>query len=557
MKVVNLTKCLAYAFLGTLLLLIIIVLLVLSPLGVSTLVSIANDQSGVIIEDSSGSFYSEVSLSKVRFSNPQIMIKGDVVKLDMGLNCLFAGKACIDNISARNLEVVLLEDTSPPAVSESTAQYIELPFAAYLNRFALDQLSIYTQKTDAQKSLLAKLLKVNAKASMHKALVVDELNVKDATIVMASPSAPEEKTNAEPISNTGEHWIELLKNAQYTPIALRNVFVPINARVEQIAIAKLCLLQGEAFCTEQTQINGNINAQKLTANIVTNPQNQIASSISLKAKVDFADGFSHDINLVLLPNAKVSSKKAESVVINLVGKINDISLTMNSAKAKNRLLTLSAQFDVSKPALPLNIELAVNNYQTTLSAWLPELNIPISRLTASIAGNTQAYELNAAANIDTEQVSEISLAGTVSLSDKFFTISEFKTSGNLGNLKASLQAKLTKFAGTDGVSLTSAIGFNKLQIKPLVPQIDSQLNGNLSVNASITPTQFWGELNCRKVQGLLQGLNLSLLCDVSVNKAGLVNVKSFTLIQGKNRVQGNGHFELPSGLHTSDLNSSS
>lgn len=564
MKALSLTKYIAYAFLGILTLSVLAILLALSPVGVNILVNIANNQAGLTIHKASGSFYSQVSLGKVSYSNSQIQVMGDAIRFDIDLNCLFEGEVCIENISARRFEVVLLEDTNPNTASKPLIEYIELPIAAYLNRLSLEQLTVYTQKTAAQKSLLAELLEVNLSAHMHQSLVVNELSVKDATVVVASQSATEEQTSTEPTKNSVEHWIEMLKNVQYRPIMVPEVFVPLNAEVKKLAITKFCLQQVELtsaakpefLCTDQTQISGVINRQKVTANIATNPQNQIASSVALKAKVDFADAFSHYINLSLLPNAKLTSTKAEPVVITILGKVSDTSLTISSPKVSNSLLTLSAQLDVTKPSFPLNVELAANNYQTMLRAWFPDFNVPISSLAASVNGNTQAYKLNISANIDTAQASEISLTGVISLSDKFLNISQLKTSGDVGNLNANLQAKLTQFAGADGVSLTSSIGFRNLQVKPLVPQIDSQLNGNISVNASITPTQLWGDLNCSKVQGVLQGVNLSLLCDVAINKAGLVNIKSFTLTQGKNRVAGKGQFELPLGLNTSNLHSS-
>jgi translocation and assembly module TamB len=561
-RTVHFTKALAFAFLGVLVLSMIIILLALSPLGVNTLVNIANNQDGVTIENPSGSFYSQVRLGKVRFNNPQIQVIADVVNLDLGLKCLFAVEACIDNLSARRLDVVLIEDTIPNPPPEALTQYIELPIAAYLNRLSLDRLSVYTQKIDQQKVLLAEVGSVNASVSMHKALRVNELTVNDAVVILPSQlDAREQTKKAESAqSNTrAVHWINLLNTVQYTPVVLPNVFVPINVELKKVALAKFCVKQliAKDLCTTNTQISGNIQQQKLVVTIATSPQAQVVSNINLHATLDLADDFSHSVNVLLKANQKLSSKNAESIAISLVGKVNGTELSVSSPKASDEILALSAQFDITKTSLPLNIALSANNYQQTLAAWLPQINLPVAGVKASINGTSQVYKLTASANIDSEQASDINLVGALSLTDKYFTLSQLQTSGDVGQLNASLYTKLTQFAGINGVSLTSEIGFKNLQVKPLIAQVDSQLNGSISVNANITAEQLWGEVNCKKVQGLLQGLSISLQCDVAINKAGLVHIKSFALEQGKNRVAGNGKFELPWAVNNGDLNAAS
>jgi translocation and assembly module TamB len=555
MNIVSFTKYLAYGFLSILALLVVLILLAMSPLGVSALVNIANKQEGVSIEDPSGSFYSEITVSKVRFNNAQIELAVDSLALDLGLSCMFAGKACIDSISAQHVDVVLIENTKPSPESEPLTEYIELPLAAHLESFYLKRLTVSQQSATGNKTQLAALDKINISLSMHKTFVLKELSIENALVVLPSEPTNDENAIAEQNIDVGEHWIKLLKQAEYVPIALPEIFVPINGEIQKVTLANLCVEQLEAICTEKTHINAKIHKQKLTANIVTQPQNQIVSNIDLRTKVDFSEAFSHDIKLTLKANAKKTSSSAQALTVQLIGDVNNTRFSINSPKASNSIISLTAKQDVTEQSLPLHIELNASNYYKVVSAWLPNVEVPMSELNLLLDGNTEAYQFEASVLLDTEQTGKINLAGEASLTNKYFNISDLSTTGELGKLKASVETKLSQLNSIDTVVIASDIGFKNLQVKPLVPEVDSQLNGSIKLNANVTQQALWGKLNCAELGGKLQGFDLSLLCDVSISKAGLVNVKSLSLKQGKNTIEGKGKFELPSGLNTSEFSS--
>ena len=182
MKAVNLSKYLAYFFLAIIALLVLIVMLAFSPIGVNALVSIANKQEGVKIENASGSFYSKVTLGKLTFDNPQISINADQISLDIGLNCLFVGEACVDQFTARNVDITLLENDEITAPSAPVTDYIELPLIATLEKFAIEKINIYTKSIEEKRQKLAELSKISANISMHKVLKVNTLSIGEANV---------------------------------------------------------------------------------------------------------------------------------------------------------------------------------------------------------------------------------------------------------------------------------------------------------------------------------------------------------------------------------------
>lgn len=552
MKVSSLSKYAAYFFLGILAFLLAAILLLLSPVGVGTMVSLANDQEGVLIENASGSFYSEVTLGKVSFINEQIELSGELVKLDIGLNCIFAGEACIDNFSARNLDIVLKENNVESEASEPISEYIELPLAAYVHKFSIQRLQLYSQKIASEKVLLTKLERIQTSLSMHKNLLLNEFSVNDISIIAANEDANTQQNPPQEKVPT-EDWIEMLKNAKYEPIILPEVFIPINAEINNVSFKKVCVEQATPLCLLNTQMNATINKQKITFNAKTQAENQLLSAVDLKAKLNLAENFSHDINISVLPNTKLTVSNAQGLKLSLVGSLTSTRLAVNSPKVPEPIISLTSDVDIGDDKLPVDIKLSAKNYQQITNAWLPQTAIPVSAVNVLIKGNVDAYQLSSSLKVDNEQAGELKLVADISLNDKYIKLKELKSSGDIGELSASLEAKLSQFEGKDGVAVLTNIAFNKLQLKPLLPNFDTNLQGNINLAASVTATKLWGQLNCKNVEGSFQGYDLSMLCDVVISKSGLVDVNALDLHQGKNHVTAKGTFELPYGINTSEL----
>lgn len=550
-KALNISKYIAYFFLGVIALLVLLIMLALSPIGISTLVDVANKQEGITIKNASGSFYSEVQLGGFIYNNPQININSSQVTLDIGLNCLFEGKVCIDQFSARNIDITLIESDEVTELSSPLSTYIELPAAGFLEKLAIEKLNIYSQAIQAEKQKLAMLSKINATLSMHKVLKIESFSVGEANVFL--PSDKHTAISALPSSLVSEHWIKLLKNYEFQAIDIPPIFVPINAYIEKVSLAKLCIHQAQSLCTLKTQINASISQQMLNANIVTKPEQQLAASINLKASIDLANAFKHNIALMVLPNVALTSKRAQSLVMKVNGMLTHSELVISSGTQVNNIVQMNAKANIDQQTLPLNIEVNAKNYLPVLSGWLPSIELPINALSAKIEGDIDSYKVSATINVESEKTSKIDLVGQLSIRNKRLDISELKTSGDLGKLNARILANLTQINDQDGVNIESSIGFNNVQLKPLVPAVDSQLNGLISLKASVTPKQLWGSLHCSEINGKLQGLNLSFLCDVKVDKNGLLKINSFVLSQGENRIVGKGQFELPNGLNTNAL----
>jgi translocation and assembly module TamB len=548
---VNISKYFAYFFLNSVAIIVLVIMFVLSPLGVSTLVSFANKQDGITIENVSGSFYSEVKLTKLSVITPQINIQGKQVYVDIGLNCLFEGKACIEQFGARNIDITLIESDEDKAPSEPLTDYIELPFGALLEKFAIEKLTVYIKPSGEDKQKTAELSKISASVSMHKTLNLRAMTIADIQLFLPIDTQTSPKETM--VADESMHWIKSLKEYEFQAIEIPEVFVPINANISKFSVGKFCIHQSQIVCTLQTQLNGGISRQILNASILTKPAQQIAASIDIQASVDFSSAYNHSASISVLPNAALTSQNAQALVLKTKGGIAKSELVIFAGTSANTIITILAKANVEQKNLPLDVEVRANNYKSVLSNWLPNVELPISGVAATIIGDIDRYEIASTLDVESEQTSKIRLKGDVSLTNKQIRLSELNTTGDIGKLNAEILARITQFEGQDGVSIESSVGFTNVQLKPLVPDVDSQLNGKISLQATMTPSQLWGSLKCNEVKGKLQGFDLSFLCDVQIDKKGLVKINSFALSQGKNKVVAKGQFELPKGLKTHEL----
>ena len=552
MTATNFSKYLAYLFLGILGFILVVIVLALSPIGVSTLVSLANKQESITIENVSGSFYSEVTIANLSIVTPQINIQGKQINVDIGLNCLFEYKACIEQFDARNIDITLLESEAATP-NEALTDYIELPFAAFLEKFAIEKLTIYTKAVGLEKQKTAELSKISANISMHKVLNLSAINIADVKLFLPIDTQSVADHSKETSLENGEHWIKLLNDYEFQAIEIPKIFVPINLSVGKFSVGQFCIHQAQVLCTLQTQISGGISRQILKASILTKPIKQIAAGIDIQASVDFSSAYNHSATISILPNAALTSQKAQAIIVKVKGEITNTEIVISAGTSAKTILKVLAKVNIEEQKLPLSVDLSASKFETVLSNWLPNVETPINAIDVKIDGDIDSYQIVSTVDVKSEQASKIRLIGSVSLTQKQLKLAELSTSGDLGNLNAEILATITQYNGQNGISVESGIGFKNVQLKPLVPEVDSQLNGKISLQASITPTQLWGSLKCNEIKGKLQGFDLSLLCDIKIDKKGLVKINSFALRQGKNKIIAKGQFEMPNGIKTNEL----
>ena len=575
----SLLKFTAYAFLSLVALLVCIIALAFSPMGVSLLVNIANDQAEISIEEHSGSFYSNVDFTRITFTNPQVHADLTNVSLDISINCLFLGQACLQNLSL-DQALVSIKPSEDETVSEPLSEYITLPLALIVEQIKIKQFVLYTQseKDKGKDALGHKTLEVSdflLALSAHENININTLSIKQLTMFEGPEPARQqvkEKANNTPI-------LSAIAAYEYSPISIPNVFVPVNLSAPKISINQICMQSNQAVCTHNTQVQLSLLQQKLKSTISTQPQEQILSALEVFIDVDLAKQFTHKITTSLHPNKSLTSEQAQTLNVNMVGNIQQTKLVV-SEKSKSGarvLLEMTTAQDISSEKLPLNLQIQTTGMFNVLPLWLASAELPLNNFTLSIEGDTQQYELVSSLELQGQQASKIDIDAQLLLQDKALLVKRVQSQGEIGDLLASVnialkQGELSSAQAANKLSVNANLAFTGLKLQTLVPKLDSNLSGKFDVkgeylsakNAATneglmnTDSEISGSLLCDNISGSLQGYDLSFVCNALIDKSGLISVKSFKLLQGNikskhNEISGKGNIALPQGLNVNVL----
>jgi translocation and assembly module TamB len=583
-------KWLAYTFLALVALLLLLAGLAFSPLGVSAIVGIANDQQGVSIESHSGSFYSQVQFNNIAFTNEQIAFRTNILSLDLSINCLFAGEVCIEQLALGDVSLSLQDSKETQEPSEALDEYITLPVGVKVDEISVALFTLYQAQADSKDS--HKLLQVEdvfTQFSMQKRLDIEQVQIAKIAYFQNQNENPKasEALNAKGEPQQNLSIAELLAKIdafEYSPIKLPKVFIPINLNLHKLGINKICVNQADTFCTQNTQATLTIAQQNVNANLSTSPQNVALEKVQSTVQVNLAKQFNHNIELSLTPNKSLTSEQASVAKLKLQGTVKQtqITLTANNTAGAQKIIEANLAADPQSVQLPIDVSMEGQNILAFSQAWLPNIQLSLNSMALSLRGDVEQYRLSGKVGLEGQGNqslgSDINLAAQVSVKNKKLILEKIESSGEIGDLLARSQISLQPLKSgsalnAHAIDFDTQLKFTNLQIGTFSPDLESDLTGELfsegrfvakqsgSGSATKTATStLEGTLVCKDIKGSVLGYQLSLVCDAIIDKDGLVNIKRFELNQGdtqnkQNKISGKGIIVLPDGLNENSINS--
>ncbi|MGB3726346.1 MAG: translocation/assembly module TamB domain-containing protein [Glaciecola sp.] len=551
MKQMNITKAVAYGFLGTVLVLLVLVMLSISSIGISMLGNWANKQSGISISNIEGSLYSEVKLGELGIVNESMRIKANELTLALDLGCLFEFELCVDKLSADifSFTIVNQQESEPrPANTE----YIELPLKVSLNELALQQFYLFQGENATAPLLEIKTLKLNA--SMHKQALVKRLSIEkllfNSAVEEHASAAANTASNIAP--SNAEHWLTALHNWQYQSIELPNVFVPINADIKQLSIEQLCASE---MCFDSTLLNASIKNQVLDATLATQPPVENIQLLELDANIDLQNKFTHSLELRASP-----ADNSQTMQLALQGNASDTQ--MDIKQGDEALVSLAARVDISNNKLPVNVTMQVKRLVPLMTLISSSENMPISQLALTIAGNAERYDIGLDAELNQAKTvlnySSINLQGAVSLIEKSVSISDLRTSGELGEFSLRTYNNLQGTAQDPVLVHSAKVDFTDFTASPLLAgtaqaSLSNKVNGIIRTDARYTKKALSAEVLCSDIQGTIASLPFSVACDLAMLPGGVISIAELAIVQGNNRILGEGELVLANPLDANDI----
>ena len=580
----KLFKVLPVLFLSIIMFIVLIVLFAVSSFGISLLASFANQQQGIKLESVSGSLFSQVEIKKLELDLKPIHLNAKDVKIDLGINSLFIGDARVDVFTIDSLLVILKKgDALPPKEAPSSPEYIELPLHFFLEQMQIKHVGVLAEQEDKTFVPLVSISDINLNAEFFNSLEVSSLAIgKIHAFQMANAEPTQHKTEPTDINLQIQSLLSAIYNFQYQPIALPEIFVPINAKLPDIFLRGACLIKDAspiAFdelsevkqgmgnnglvvdhsgsqCSENTNLAVNLVQQKLSLTLTSEPKDMALGLIDLHLNLDLQPAFKHDVSIDLYPNEQIASEQAKPLYAKLEGNALGSSFQLGSDKNdafNTSILNIEFAVELSKNNLPLTLSLDANNFNTQLTQWTNFTPIPLTKLTLDIKGDTSKYSVQTNARLLKDNATDVALMATVSLSDKRFSVEKLTTSGAIGEFSANAKLEIspeqahTPREPTQALQLDvqSNVKFTDLTLQALVDNVNTDLSGQADFKGVINASEKTFSLICNDIEGIIQDYNLTLGCDLALNKHGLLSIKKFDVKQANNSVFAKGELAIP------------
>nr|WP_136250514.1 translocation/assembly module TamB domain-containing protein [Ningiella ruwaisensis] len=594
----SITKMFAYVFLGLCFLFVVLLFFAGSNWGVRTATHFAQTYvDGLKVSDINGSLYSQLEVEQISFAPENANIAVDVsnLKIDIGLSCLLDMALCLEDVEVDRLDVVLLPAGDQALAETSSQNIITLPLpvsvtSLRLNYFELSQAAVANadvdnnrQQTDNEPDTQTLLAISSLQASEFSALEEFSLNSLSVEQVLAFQTEP---LNDAPVnSNTTESsFLVRLDEMLSAPpeISIPEVFIPLNANVNDIRLKQVCWNVEQSInrssvdkafnpqsCVGIEFTSLNIDEQVLQVELEAILNDVLAQAgiqaqmASLETQIDFADRFDHALNIAL-----GHSEKSEQIKLTSEGNIETMRVSLTNTP-DTAIATIQYKGDLQQNALPLELAIAVDDI-SQIEPWLTQdarqtFPVIIDAFDASISGDWEDYRASAMLNLNAkalkgisaaEGVSIIEFKGVASAGKKRLAIETLNSQGAIGRADISgelelrtLDAQEQANSASNTLALISRlnvvaenIDLSALQAKE--SSLSSDLSGKLMLRHTLTEDWMRGALKCNDIKGSLMKRDLGIECDLSVNKAGVINISEFSFIQGVNSITTNGQLTL-------------
>ena len=579
-------KMASWTLLSVVALLSLVIGIALSSTGVKLAIDYVNDAGlGVEIDYQGGSFYSQVTLTKVRVVQPSMNAEVSDLTVDVGLRCLFAAELCINQIRLDKIDVQLVDAPKQDTpVKELENKLIQLPIL-----ITLSELSVGEVRVSQSNNELLTLKDLLLALSFQNKLIISRFDIQSLDVQL--PKSGNELTVNE-VSKTIEQdaprpWLKALADYQYTPIIIPDIYIPIELAMKKAMLRNICVRQqaqdgslATLFCHDTLALELAIKNQKLDLQLNIDNLNQNSAepifapaNVKFKANVHFAKNFEHTVTLnILKQDTPILSKQnalkkdalnKDTPILNnplgfefkSVGSVKQVNMTLTHLPTQQKLLTLSSSVQLNKATLPVGANMAFGQLVpaviTDIQASLPGLNadfikplIGVSLLRAEIRGDMLGYRLTS--TLDTEDIMGVQHVdvnalfkpmGNKQAQRALIDIQNLQLSGSIGTLDYSGKVLLSpQTDGQNELSWAGLLGLDSLQLSTLDPAIDSFVSGKVPHSIMITETTQSAKIKGANLRGTWQTLPLSLIADAELEKSGNILVETMRLRQGDNQL---------------------
>lgn len=486
--------------LGTLIFLVVIAFFVLMYTALGTKIAhkaIDHFVPELKIEKMDGSLH-DLTIHSLHYQQEGLETTIQSAKLSFSPLSFFKRALVIHELNAQdvqvNVETAALESDEIAEKSDTEDQMITLPIQIVVENVALQNVSAQVDDAHYDLSQLSSRLNWQGSTLTIEQLQLNQFTAQLPEAIKEESNEPQEAQNAESAPINIQKSIDDLF-AQPILQSAPPVFIPLNINIEQLQLSDIALTQNklnpethvstqEVYQLHQLNLTAQLRDQALhieDLNLQASAP-QGSSDLSLTGKMTFTQDWPADLTLQL---HAIESQHQNPIELNyaLNGAIFAHSQHHLQLQGQNDL-DLKADVDLSKPFLPLNVQLRSAHLQWPLFTQEAEYHIDQTALTLNGAVNDFNIDLQSTLKTPYKEASVLNyqLAGTGS--DKGLSFQQLELDLPKGKMSGKVDLDWQQ-----AFKWQTQLQFVEFDLSQLSEELTTKLNGNVATHGQIDLNQ--------------------------------------------------------------------
>ena len=421
--------------------------------------------------------WKDLTLKDVRYTQPGVAVNAGQFHLAVKTQCLWKSSLCVDDLSLKDVNVVIDSKKMPPsapvAETDSGPLNLSTPYPLVLSRVALDNVNVRIDNTTVSVMDFSTGLRWQEKnltltpTSLQGLLIALPKAAKVAQEQVVEPKIEHPQPQEKPL---GETMKDLFSKPMLPEMA--DVHLPLNLNIEAFRGEQL-RLTGDTDLTvykmllKVSSIDGDL---KLDALDFDSSQGSVNASGTATLKDSWP------VNLTLSSTLNIDPLKGEKINMKVGGEVRkqlDVGINLSGPVD----VALKAQTELAQAGLPLNVEITSKQLYWPLTG---EKQFQADNLALKLSGKMTDYTLSFATAVKGQGVPPAAITLNAKGNERQLNLDKLTVAALEG--KTELKALLD---WQQAISWRGELTLDGINTAKEVPDWPSKLNGLIKTRGSL------------------------------------------------------------------------
>ncbi len=467
-----------------------------------------------------------LTIKGLRYQQPGVDVNAGEINLAVKLGCLRDSSLCVNNLSLKDIDVVIDSKKMPPAapVQEEDTGPLNLttPYPITLSRVALNNVNIKIDNTTV--SVMEFTSGLNWQ---ERNVTVTPTNLEGLLIALPKVAKVAQEQVVEPkIQNPQPEELplgETLKQLFEKPVLpeMTDVHLPLNLNIQEFRGANLRLtgdtdLLVSSLLLKVSSIDGSL---KLDALDVDSSQGLVNATGSAELRDKWP------VDLTLNTTLNIDPIKGEKVKMKIGGELRDVlKVGMNLSGPVD--LELTAQTQLAQAGLPLNLEVVSNQLYWPFTG---KKEVQADDLKLKFSGKMTDYKLSFRSAVKGEQIPPATITLDATGNEQQLQLDKLRVAALQGNtdLKAVLD-------WSKAISWRGELKLEDINTAKQFPDWPAKLNGLVKTSGSLYGGSWQVDVPELKLTGNVKNNKVNVAGKLKGNSYMQWNIPGLHLELGRN-----------------------